>query len=103
MTTTMTHRDSIVDLLHRAIDSINAQLPTAKKMAKSPDFPLIGPHSSVESLTLMSFIVDAEERIHDELGIELVLSDHIGLPLEENPFRTLDSLASDIAMRLDPR
>lgn len=96
----MTTRDSIVDLLHRAIDAVNAQLPSARKLAKSPDFPLVGPDSTVESLTLMSLIVDAEERIHDETGVELMLADGIGLPLEHNPFRTLDSLASDIATRL---
>lgn len=97
----MTTPDAIVDLLHRAIDSINAQLPDSRKLEKSPEFPLVGPDSTVESLTLMSFIVDAEERIHDEIGVELVLADGIGLPLERNPFRTLDSLVNDIATRLE--
>ncbi len=97
----MTNRDSIVQLLHRTIDVINAQLPNARKLAKSPDFPFVGPDSTVESLTLMSFIVEVEDRIHEEIGLEFALADGIGLPLEHNPFRTLDSLVNDIVMRLD--
>lgn len=99
----MRNQEAIVELLHRSIDAINTQLPKTRQLAKSPDFPLIGPDSTVESLTLMSFIVDAEERIHDETGVEFVLADGIGMPLERNPFRTLDTLAGDIAMRLGSR
>ena len=98
----MISRDAIVDLLHRTIDAVNAQLPSARRLAKFPDLRLIGPDSTVESLTLMTFIVEAEERIHDETGVELMLADGIGLPLERNPFRTLDSLVDDIAARLGP-
>ncbi|MEN1927870.1 hypothetical protein WCE37_02515 [Luteimonas sp. MJ250] len=93
----MTTRDAVVAILGQAIDTMNAQLPPARKLEKSPAFALVGTGSTVESLTLMGLVVDIEDRLMDAFGFELPLADMIGLPLEQNPFRSLDALADALA------
>jgi acyl carrier protein len=93
-------RNAIVASLHRVIDTINEQLPKAKKLGKSPDLVLVGPGSTVDSLTQMNLVVETEGRFADDFGVDLALADAIGLPPAQNPFRTLDTLADDLAVRV---
>ncbi|MEN1939582.1 hypothetical protein WCE41_03280 [Luteimonas sp. MJ246] len=99
----MTTRDSVAAILDQAIDAMNAQLPPARTLEKSPAFALVGSGSKVESLTLMGLVVDIEDRLMDAFGVELPLADMIGLPLEQNPFRSLAALADALAEGVDAR
>ena len=48
---------------------------------------------------LMNLVVETEARMADDFGLEVALADLLGLPLEENPLRTLGALADDLAAR----
>ncbi|MBJ6984064.1 hypothetical protein [Luteimonas sp. MC1750] len=99
----MSTRDTVLAVLRQSIDAINAQLPAARRLGTSPDQALVGAGSGVESLTLMGLVVDIEDRLMDAFDLELPLADMLGLPLEHNPFRSLDALASELAGRVEAR
>ncbi len=92
-------RSAIVETLYRVIDAINGQLPKGKKLPKALDVPLLGPGAALDSLMLMNLVVETEARMADDFGLEVALADLLGLPLEENPLRTLGALADDLAAR----
>ena len=92
-------RPAIVDALFRVIDAINGQLPKGKKLEKALDVPLLGPGAALDSLMLMNLVVETEARIAEDFGLEVALADLLGLPLEENPLRTLGALADDLTAR----
>lgn len=96
----MNTRDTVVAILHDAIEATNQQLPAAQRLQPSPALALVGPGSSVDSLTLISLVVETEERLQASFGTEILLGDMIGLPQEENPFRSLDALADALASRI---
>lgn len=93
-------RQSVVSMLFEAIDAANQQLPAGKRIEKSEAIALMGPGSPVESLSLMGIVVDLEERLAERYGVDILLADLLGLPLEQNPFRSVGALADDLAARI---
>lgn len=99
----MNHRDAITVLVDQAIAAMNAQLPASRRLPDSPTLALVGEGCGVESLTLMGLIVDIEDRVMDAFGTEVALADLVGLPLEDNPFRSRQALEAAIAGMVDGR
>jgi acyl carrier protein len=60
--------------------------------------PLLGPRSIVDSLTLVSLIVDVEQRLNEELGISIVIADERAMSQERSPFRTIGTLSDFILL-----
>jgi len=58
---------------------------------------LIGPHAIIASLSLVSFIADAEIMLSEDHGLELVLVSEAALSRSKSPFLTIETLAAYIA------
>ena len=66
-----------------------------KKLPKSLDTVLTGESGKLDSLGLVIFIVEVEERIQNDLGINISLADEIGDI--DGALRTPETLADHIA------
>ncbi len=55
---------------------------------------LIGRRSDIDSITLVSIIVDVEERLADELNINVILADERAMSQRSSPFRSVQSLTN---------
>jgi len=64
---------------------------------------LFGPGSFLDSLTLVSLIVDVEQKLAEEYGINVALADERAMSLEKSPFRTIGTLADYIQLLLRER
>ena len=93
-------RSDVIASLYAVIDVLNEQLPKDRKLEKSPELALVGPDSAIDSLMLINLVVETEGRIAEKFGCEVMLVDLLGLPPQNNPFRTLGTLADDLVMRL---
>lgn len=62
--------------------------------------PLYGIGATIDSLTLVSIIVDIEQQIHSQFGIAVHLADTAGLPPSATPFATLGTLSAYVIGRL---
>ena len=60
---------------------------------------LFAPRSIVDSLTLVSLIVDVEQRLNEEANVSIVIADERAMSQERSPFRTVGTL-SDYVQRL---
>lgn len=49
-----------------------------------------------DSLALVSFITDLEQRLSDELGLEIVLADERAMSANNSPFKNVTSLTQYI-------
>lgn len=54
---------------------------------------LIGPHSVIDSLTLVSFIVDIEQKVNDKYDISITIVDERAMSQQTSPFKTIGTLA----------
>jgi acyl carrier protein len=92
----MTTPESILAATYRAVDCMNAELPPDRQLSKTPDTRLLGPQSVLDSLHLVSLLINIEREIQDTLGVTLTLANERALSMKESPFRTIESVASFI-------
>jgi D-alanine--poly(phosphoribitol) ligase subunit 2 len=80
-------------LVYAAIDEVNAQAVDGKLLEKSPDADLLGGERRVDSLTFVNLVDAIEEQIQDKTGKSVVLVDEDSMALQDQPFRTVGTLA----------
>ena len=90
--------ENILAAVYRAVDWINPELPPNRQLGKTPDARLLGPKSVLDSLHLVSLLINIEREIEDTLGVTLTLANERALSMKESPFRTIESLTSYIGV-----
>jgi acyl carrier protein len=93
----MDHRDRIVQAIYKAVDELNKQLPAGTSLEKSPEATLYGKSSKLESLDFVTFIMEVEEKVNDEFGTNVMITDENLLSKEKSPFSTLGTLTDYLA------
>ena len=88
------HRDQALRLIYDAIDVINRQLPSSRRLPKSPDTIIVGPSGRLDSLGIVNFILAIEERVSDATGAPVRLLDEGAALDDRGPFRNVDALAA---------
>ncbi len=88
----MSNRERIVSAVYSAVDDLNDQLPAGVAIEKSPDAPLYGKSGKLESLDFVTFIMEVEEKVRAEFGVDVMITDENLLSKEKSPFSTLGTL-----------
>jgi acyl carrier protein len=90
--------EKVLTAIYRAVDLINAELPPDRQLGKTPDTRLLGSQSVLDSLHLVSLLINIEREVEDTLGVALTLANERAFSMKESPFRTIESLASYIGV-----
>lgn len=93
--------DKITKLVYDAIDEINKENSKKQKITKSLDTVLYGGQNNLDSLGLVNLIVNIEEKIEDNLGITIDLTDDKAMSQKRSPFRTIETLVDYITKNLE--
>jgi hypothetical protein len=88
----MANQEKITTAVYGAVDELNRQLPKGAQIEKSPDAPLYGAGGKLESLDFVTFIMEVEERIKAEFGLDITIADENLLSKEKSPFSSLRTL-----------
>lgn len=89
-----THPDVLTGLIELANETIPDRTFDA-------DDELLGPDAQMESMELVSFVMDAQELAFERWGRDIVLADERALSRSKSPFRTLSALAELVVERLN--
>jgi len=92
--------EKINDTIFKAIDEINLQSEDENKLEKKTDTILYGKNSRLDSLGLVNLIVEVEQKIQDELGESIDLTDEKALSQKNSPFLSVQTLSDYIASLL---
>lgn len=84
-------------IVERALTALNEELAEPERIAVTPDVRLFGADSQIDSLSLVSVIVDVESDVSDAVGYPVSLTDDRAIAREPSPFSTPDTLAHYIA------
>jgi len=95
----MVEMDKITKLVYDAIDEINKENSKKQKITKSLDTVLYGGQNNLDSLGLVNLIVNIEEKIEDNLGITIDLTDDKAMSQKRSPFRTIGTLVDYITKK----
>ena len=77
--------------MNEAIDEYNQQ-PELKKLAKEPDTLLMDEGSELDSLGLVNLIVSIEEKLEEQLNLDITFADERALTQEISPFKSIANL-----------
>lgn len=88
----MSNRERVTRAVYSAVDELNSKLPSGVRIEKSPDAPLYGKAGKLESLDFVTFIMEVEEKVRDEFGVDVMITDENLLSKEKSPFSTLGTL-----------
>ncbi len=93
-------RESVVREIYAAIRQANELRDPNDRLACAEDTVLYGHGGSLDSLGLVSLIMDVEAAVNDHFGVQLVLADQRAMMEKRNPFRDVRSLADYVLVRL---
>jgi len=65
--------------------------------------PLMGPQSILDSISLVSLIVDIEQRINEKYGISITIVDERAMSQKNSPFQTIKTLSEYIQLLIDEK
>jgi acyl carrier protein len=97
----MPSRGRIETIVLDAVRLANMARPPHSQLPASPDAPLFGRGSPLDSLGLVALVIDVEDALRDE-GLNIDLSDARAMSETRSPFRTVQSLVDYIMSLLDP-
>lgn len=90
----MSLHDDIAATIYKAIDDVNAQLPSSNRLRKEPATKLFGREGGLDSLSLVNLIVALERHMESRFGKAVSLSSPEVLLAENTPFASVQTLAS---------
>ena len=83
----------VLELMFQAIDEFSEQ-PGTPEIEKSPETPLFGPSSVLDSLQLVNIIVALEQKIEEEFGRAIgAIANERAMSQKSSPLRTIGTLA----------
>lgn len=85
-------QSKIETIIIETLKELNEELESEALENPTSKTKLYGTNGSLDSLALVSFITDVEERISDEFDQEIVLADEKAMSMQTSPFRNVDSL-----------
>ena len=90
--------NKVLEIILRALQNLTAELGDVAKFEVGPHTSLFGPNAMLDSLALVSVIVDVEGDISTELGRSISLTDDRAMSQEVSPFDNVQTLLKYIML-----
>lgn len=88
----MMTRDELITLILNAIREFT-ELPEAEFHTLNENTRLLGESQILDSLGLVSVLMDVEQQVNDQLDVEIMIADERAMSQQRSPFRSVGSLA----------
>ena len=92
----MINEEKVLEIILRALQSLNDELPAKEKFKAGPTTSLFGSNATLDSLALVSVIVDVEGDVSTALGRSISLTDDRAMSQEVSPFDNVQTLLNYI-------
>ncbi|MFF7709368.1 hypothetical protein [Pseudomonas sp. NPDC007930] len=89
----------LVDIIYTAIGFENQSLAEPISLAAGEATPLYGRDSALDSMSLVSIVVEVEALLEQQLGLRLTLVSDSAMSSVRSPFANVGSFARYIAKR----
>jgi acyl carrier protein len=96
----MLNKDAVEAIVLAALKNINDERGADEQIAIAPDTRLFGSDAVLDSLALVSVIVDVEAAVSDASGRDVSLTDDRAMSQEVSPFTDVTTLVDYILLLL---
>ena len=96
----MSNYDTILEAVYRAVDELNKQLPKGVQVEKSLDSPLYGKGGRLESIDVVTLIMEVEDQIRNEFDTAITIADDRAMSQQNSPFLTIRTLTDYVTQLL---
>lgn len=84
-------RSHITDIVLKTLHELGEDIGVDELKTADEKTRLFGTKSALDSINLVNFIADVEERISDQFKIEIVLANQSAISRTHSPFRRVSS------------
>ncbi len=91
----------IEKIIIETLKELNEELENEAFLNPNSKTKLYGGNGAMDSLALVSFIADLEDKVSDEFEKDIVLADEKAMSVKTSPFRNVESLSSYIKELLE--
>ena len=92
----MITKDEVLAIIYTAMESLNEELGDGAQIPLAPETKLFGADAVIDSLSLVSVIIDVESAASDALDFPVVLTDDRAINEAVSPFSDPGALADYI-------
>lgn len=96
-------KSEALGIVLQALENVSEELDPSERFKICETTPLFGSDSVIDSLSLVSMIVDVEQAASDAAGRPVSLTDDRALSQPVSPFRNPDTLSNYIVTLLQDR
>ncbi len=93
-------RDKIIRLVAEAVSDLNDELQYESLNNPSDDTVIFGGDEGIDSLSLVRLVIDIEQRVHEELGKPVSLTDERAMSAKRSPYRSVGALSDFVIENL---
>ena len=94
-------QEKIEKIIIETLKELNEELENDYFINPNSKTKLYGGNGAMDSLALVSFIADLEDKISDEFEKDIILADEKAMSAKTSPFRNIESLTSYIKSLLE--
>ena len=87
------NKNSIIEIIFTSIKEVNENQPSNSKLKLKKDELLVSDKSKIDSLGLITLLVNIEDKINKTYNVRLNLLEENFISDEKTPFQTIDNLA----------
>ena len=84
--------ETVESVIFKALHTLNAERGPDEQIPVTPTTPLFGADSMVDSLGLVSLIVDVETTLNTDHGLEVSLADDRAMSRPKSPYTSVATL-----------
>lgn len=82
-------QDQVFKIIAAAIEELNEELDYDELNDVTPETPIFGGDSGIDSLSLVRLVVDVEGRVSDAFDAEVTLADEKAMSSRNSPYRNV--------------
>ncbi|MBU0525919.1 MULTISPECIES: hypothetical protein [Pseudomonas] len=89
-------KEQILGIIYNAIENENRSLVQPISLEKGEDTALYGAGGVLDSMSLVSIVIDVEQMIEEQLGVKMTLVNDSAMSPKRSPFQSVKTFANYI-------
>lgn len=99
----MKNKHIVTELVYSAIDEINLMQPKDKKIQKSFGTELIGTSSAMDSLGLVNFIIELEQKIQENFNLSINFAEQQSHSGQQTQLKTVGGVIEYVCYQIEKK